>query len=106
MPRGDRLTSKIVKPLRGGQITIPSEFRQKLGIGEDTLLRMTLEGDELRLRKVKVRETSEGSSWLRELYELFAPARQDLAQYSEEQIDATIDQAVKEVRRQKHARRA
>ena len=39
-------TSKIVRQLRGGQITIPAEFRKRLGI--DSLLQMTLAGDELR----------------------------------------------------------
>lgn len=61
MPRTDKPASKIIKPLRGGQITIPFEFRQKLGIKEDTLIRVTLEGDELHLRKVELKEVSKGS---------------------------------------------
>lgn len=60
MPRTDKPASKIIKPLRGGQITIPFEFRQKLGIKEDTLIRVTLEGDELHLRKVDIEGSLQG----------------------------------------------
>jgi len=28
----NEVTSKIIRPVRGGQITIPAEFREKLGI--------------------------------------------------------------------------
>lgn len=103
MARPAKSPSKIIKPLRGGQITIPFEFRQKLDIKEDTLIRVTLEGDELRLRKVEVKEAQTGSPWLKELYALFAPMREDLAGLDEDEIDAAIDEAVKEVRRKKHA---
>lgn len=95
--------SKIIKPLRGGQITIPFEFRQKLGIKEDTLLRVTLENDELRIRKVELREVSQGSPWLQELYQLLAPVRADLANYTEEDINTAIDEALKKIRRKKRA---
>lgn len=103
MPRSARAKSKIVKPLRSGQITIPSEFREELGISEDTLLRITLEGDELHLQKVELKETRPGSPWLRDLYEAFAPVRQDLAGYEEGEIDQSIDRAIREVRRSKDA---
>ena len=103
MPRTNKSASKIIKPLRGGQITIPFEFRQKLGIKEDTLIRVTLEGEELHLRKVELKEVPKGSPWLKELYHLFAPVRGDLASYSEDEVDAAIDEAVTKVRRTKHA---
>ena len=38
------------------------------------------------------------SAWLKDLYERFAPARDDAAKYGEAEIDADIDQAVAEVR--------
>ena len=105
MPKANKSASKIIKPLRGGQITIPFEFRQKLGIKEDTLIRVTLEGDELHLRKVELKEVTKGSPWLKDLYHLFAPVREDLATYGEEEVDAAIDEAVKKVRRQRHAKK-
>ena len=96
--------SKIVRPLRSGQITIPAEFRQRLGIDADSLLRITLEGGELRIAPVRVTERGEGAPWLRELYELFAPVRQEADEqgYSEEEINTAIDEAVRAVRR-RHA---
>ena len=96
MSAGER-TSRLVRPLRSGQITIPAEFRKKLGIGEDTMLQMTLDGGELRLKPVRVAEAVAGSPWLRELYDYFAPVRQEAIDkgYTEEEINADIDAAVK-----------
>lgn len=98
--------SKIVRPLRSGQITIPAEFRKRLGIQEDTLLRLTLAGDEIHLKPVQQADTAAGSPWLKDLYDLFAPVRQEAEDkgYTDEEINATIDEAVKQVR-PKHARR-
>jgi hypothetical protein len=42
------------------------------------------------------------ASWARELYEMFAPAREEAAQYSEAEVDGDIDAAVAAVRG-KHA---
>ncbi len=94
--------SKTVRSLRKGQITIPAEFRQQLGITDDTLLRLTLQDGELRIRPVEVRETQGGSSWLRQAYALFAPARQEALErgYTEEEINADIDEAIAAVREQ------
>jgi len=96
---------KIVKPLRSGQITIPVDFREKLGIGTDTLLQIKLIEGELRIRPVQISDKPKGSPWLKELYDYFAPARKEAAKYTEEEINADIDRAVKEVR-QKHAKRS
>ncbi len=43
-----------------------------------------------------------GTPWARELYEMFAPAREEAALYSEAEVDADIDAAVAAVRG-KHA---
>lgn len=92
-------TSRIVRPLRNGQITIPIEFRRKLGITEDSLLKVVLEGDELRIKPVRAEEQPKGSPWLKELYELFAPVHAEAAKYSEEEINAAIDEAIAAVRK-------
>ena len=100
----DAQLTKIVRPLRSGQITIPAEFREKLGIGPDTLLQVTLSQGELRIRPVSVTDRAAGSPWLKELFDLFEPVRReaDAKGYTEEEIDLAIDEAVKAAR-QTHA---
>jgi hypothetical protein len=49
-------------------------------------------------------EEKKGSEWLREMYELFAPVRESLKDVPEEEINAAIDAAVKEVRARKRSR--
>lgn len=92
--------TKVVRLLRGGQITLPAEFRRELGIGDDTLLQVTLKDNELRLRTVTVSTVSRES--LRELYEHFAPVREEILQrgISEEEVNADIDAALTAVRQQ------
>ncbi len=96
--------TKIVRPLRSGQITIPAEFREKLGIGPDSLLQVTLMQGELRVRPLSVSDHAAGSPWLKELYDRFAPVREEAMtkEYTEEEIDTAIEEAVKAVR-QRHA---
>jgi bifunctional DNA-binding transcriptional regulator/antitoxin component of YhaV-PrlF toxin-antitoxin module len=98
--------TKVVRPLRGGQITIPAEFRSKLEIDERTLLQIALVGQELRIRPVRVTDAMSGSAWARELYELFAPVRKEAARYGENEIDADIGRAVAAVRRKRASRRS
>ena len=86
--------SRIVRPLRGGQITIPAEFRKRLGITEESVLQLTLEGRELRVKPLAIGETAEGSAWFRELYEHFAPVREEASSLGEEEIDEAIKAAV------------
>lgn len=44
-----RTRRKVVKALAKGQVTIPSEFRQALGIDAETLLSISLVGDHLEI---------------------------------------------------------
>lgn len=98
--------SKVVRSLRGGQITIPAEFRRALDIQDDTLLRLTLADGELRVRPIKMKEGT-GSPWLRELYEYFAPVRQEAIDkgLTEDEINEAIDRAVAAVRARHDPRR-
>jgi bifunctional DNA-binding transcriptional regulator/antitoxin component of YhaV-PrlF toxin-antitoxin module len=98
-------TVKVVRALRSGQITIPIEFRKALAIDDDTLLQVTLVDGELRMRPIEVKEPA-GSRWLRELYEFFAPVREEAIErgLTEDEINDAIDQAVEAVRT-KHASR-
>lgn len=92
--------TKIVRQLRSGQITIPAEFRRRLGIEEDSVLAITLTGNELHIKPVRVEERGQGSLWLKELYEYFAPVRDEAEAggLSGEEIDEAIDRAVAAVR--------
>ncbi len=96
--------TRLVRTLRKGQITIPDDFRKRLGIGEHSLLRMTLAEGELRIRPVEVRESGQGSPWLQDLYAYFAPVREEIikAGYTEEEVNGDIDAAIQAVRA-KHA---
>jgi bifunctional DNA-binding transcriptional regulator/antitoxin component of YhaV-PrlF toxin-antitoxin module len=99
-------SSRIVRSQSGGQITIPADFREALGIDGESLLQLTLVQGELRIKPVDSSTTAQGSSWLRDAYEAFAPIREELAEkYSEKEIDAAIDQAVKAVRHGDASRR-
>src|SRR6059058_2559860 len=102
MAQHKRMT-RIIRPLRGGQITIPAEFRKELGITEESMLQVTLSEGELRVKPVRVTERGEGSPFLKELYEYFAPAREEVRKkgMTEEEIDTAIDQAVEAVRNSK-----
>ncbi len=91
-------TTRIIRQLRSGQVTIPSEFRKQLGIEDDSLLQVTLIDGELRIKPVHIREESAGSPWLRELYDRFTPIRDQAADLSEDEINDAIDAAVKAVR--------
>jgi bifunctional DNA-binding transcriptional regulator/antitoxin component of YhaV-PrlF toxin-antitoxin module len=97
-------STKLVKPLRSGQITIPVEFRKRLGITDESVLEMRVSDDELRVRVLKLQRPNAGSPWLRDLYEMFAPAREEIAERGEsgDEINVMIDAAVKAVR-DKHA---
>ena len=97
---------RIVRQLRGGQITIPKAFREALGIDEDALLEAVLDGDTLTLRRAEVVDYSHNSRMLKELYDLFAPTREALADWTEDDINAAVDGAVAEARAEIRARRA
>ena len=92
---------KVVKQLRHGQITIPKELREAIGLEEDDLLSISVAGDKLEVEPVKVASKKKGSPWAKELYELFAPVRESLRDRSEGEVNEAIDQALKEAREKK-----
>ena len=103
MPQHKKRMTRIIKPLRGGQITIPAEFRRELGITEESMLQVSLSEGELHLRPVHLTEGGQGSPFLKELYEYFAPAREEVQQkgLTGEEIDTAVQQALNAVRRSK-----
>lgn len=92
--------TRIVRSLRSGQVTIPAQFRKELGIQPDSLLRITLAQGELRIRPMDLAEQGQGSPWLKDAYEAFASVRSQTDRYSEQEINAAIDEAVRAVRKQ------
>ena len=59
MTEQEKLMAKIVKPLSRGQITIPIEFRKKLGINKNTILNIVLRGKKIEITPAIVREVGE-----------------------------------------------
>lgn len=59
MTNQEKLMTKIVKPLSRGQITIPVEFRKKLGIDNNTILSLALRGKKIEITLAIVREVDE-----------------------------------------------
>jgi len=54
----EKLT-RIVKPLAKGQITIPVEFRQRLNIGADTFLQLTLREGKIEITPLRLMPAEE-----------------------------------------------
>ena len=49
MMTSKKKTTRFVRPLSKGQITIPIEFRRQLGISEETILGVTLREDKIEI---------------------------------------------------------
>ncbi len=92
---------RIVRSSSDGSLIIPAELRRELGIGENTLLTVRLVDGELRVKPVPEEELRQGSPWLRELYDHFAPVRQEAIEegFTEQQINDWIDEAIAGYRR-------
>ena len=87
-----------MKQLRHGQITIPKDMRDALGLEAEDVLSIELSNGKLEIERVRVTTKGKGSPWARELYEMFEPVRASLAKYSEDEINEAIDDALKAVR--------
>ena len=100
--------TRIVRLLRNGQITIPKEFREALHLEPDDLFAITVKDGKLQVAIARARVTQEGSPWLKDLYDLFAPVRRSYAKsgMSEDQINADLDAALREARAERKKRRA
>lgn len=90
--------TRIIRPLRGGQITIPAEYRRRLGITDDTLLQMSAEHGELRIKPVQITDQT-SADWFKELYDLFAPVRAQARKQSDQEVNDAIAEAVNAVRK-------
>lgn len=59
----DPVKTHLVKPYARGQITIPIEFRERLGIDENTVLELRLEGSKIEITPLRL---ADGDRLLRE----------------------------------------
>ena len=89
---------RVVKQLRHGQITIPKDLREAVGIEPEDLLSIDVVEGKLQVEPVKVTSKRNGSPWAKDLYEMFAPARKSLKSRSESEINEVIDESLKKVR--------
>jgi AbrB family looped-hinge helix DNA binding protein len=75
---------KVIKALAKGQITIPTEFREALGINAESLLRISLVDDHLEVTPLRPEE------------ELRRYAEEDVSRFLEEdKLDETMAQKVR-----------
>jgi AbrB family looped-hinge helix DNA binding protein len=89
--------TRTVRLLRNGQITIPKDVRDELGLRDDALLSLAVTEGGFHVRVVQARPTT-GSPWAKQLYDIFAPARKSLEGHSEQEINDAIDEALRAYR--------
>lgn len=94
--------SRTVHVLRGGQITIPIEFRRAFGLEEGSLLEVILTED--RQLTMRPMTTTIDNTWMQKLYEAFEPVRREIREsgISDEDLDALIDESVEEARARRY----
>jgi AbrB family looped-hinge helix DNA binding protein len=99
MARSAQHGPKLVRVQEKGQVTLPAEVRRKTGLKKGDLVSVTTTDDGVLITPVTVKEAN-GSPWLRELHDYFAPVRAEAVEkgYTEAEIDAAIDHAVVAVR--------
>jgi AbrB family looped-hinge helix DNA binding protein len=90
----------LVRVQEKGQVTLPAEVRKSLGIKKGDLVAVTEATGAVVIKPVQV-TAGVGSPWLKELYDYFAPVREEIRArgLTEAEVNADIDQAIAEVRR-------
>ena len=90
---------RLVRVQEKGQVTLPAEMRKSLGLKKGDLVAVTSTDGGVLIKPVEIKE-QQGSPWLKELYDYFAPVREEIRArgLSEEEVNADIDAAVREVR--------
>jgi bifunctional DNA-binding transcriptional regulator/antitoxin component of YhaV-PrlF toxin-antitoxin module len=99
MDRPTRISFQI-RSSRNRRITIPREVHHHLGITEQSVLELRVDGDALRIRVAEAGRSGESMRWLRDLYEMFEPARDEATArgHGEHEINDLIDTALSAVR--------
>ena len=90
----------VVKILQHGQITLPKEFRETLGLEKGDLAEAELEGDRIVITpKRLVRDKA-----YRELLEVMDRVHQKNKGVSEEQVTQDVMKAIAELREEEYAK--
>jgi hypothetical protein len=77
--------------------------REEVHQAVDQLSDESLKGLWVFIGYLRHKQTHPGSAWFREMYEIFAPVREEAAHMSDEEINQIIDQAIAEARRAREA---
>ena len=97
--------TRLVRPLRNGQITLPAAFRHALDLDQAPMLQITLQDGELRIRPYHPDRLETGSTWLADLYRLYRPVRQKISASNALDLDIVIDTLVARLQGGHHAPR-
>jgi len=87
----------FVKVIRHGQVTLPSDFREELGIKEGDYLQAELEGKAIVLRPKIFMDRDDA---VRAFREMISEAHERTRDLDPKEIDEIIDQAIREVRQE------
>ena len=92
----------MIQPAKTIHVAPGSELDQVLAEADEAVIELERAGVRYRLNRV---DAVQGSPWLKELYAYFAPVRAEAEAkcYTDEQINAWIDEALAAVRREQHA---
>lgn len=93
----DRALTQVIRPLRGGQVCLPGEFRRQLGIDEGTPLLLTLNEDKIEITPVDSESIAE-KGWTRELHAMMKLVRQETQGMDEAEIETLIREALDKAR--------
>lgn len=91
----------LVKVIRHGQITLPAEFRKALDLDEGDYLEAEMEQDRIVLKPKVILDRKEA---IRKLHELMDRVQARNREFSEEEVERDVAEAIKAVRRrERHA---
>ena len=90
----------LVRIQQDGQVTLPVETRDREGFKSGDLVAVEQTAEGVLIKPLPITDQRVGSPWLKELYDAFAPVREEASDFSEEEINEAIDAAVKAVRQQ------
>lgn len=89
----------LVKIIRHGQITLPAELRRALNLAEGDYLEVELEDGRIVLKPKTVLDRNEA---IQKLHELMDRVQARNEEFSEEEVEREIQEAIQAVRRRKH----
>ncbi len=106
MATAEQSGRKLVRIQQNGRVTLPANLRKSIGLKSGDLVTVILTEDGLLITPTEDAKTVQDSSWLRDLYDYFAPVRDEVVEkgYTEEEVNADIDAAVRAVRAERAAK--